>query len=143
MFVGKARAKASATNIKSFPPLTQMVAEVGIKDYGEKDNEELGKRFEANKETFPVVVLFVKDDKTNKINEFKFSAADDFKVDNLKGWIKRHSGIYLPLPGCLEAFDTLAERLVAAATPGEKGMVMAEAEKALIDLQSDDADKAR
>jgi hypothetical protein len=26
-----------------------MVAEVGIKDYGEKDNEELGKRFGAHK----------------------------------------------------------------------------------------------
>lgn len=120
-----------------------MVAEVGIKDYGEKDNEELGKRFDAHKETFPVVVLFVKDDKTNKINEFKFPKEEDFKADNLKAFIKKHSGIYMPLPGCLEQFDKLADRLVSAAGPGEKGKVMAEAEKALIDLQGDDADKAK
>ena len=120
-----------------------MVAEVGIKDYGEKDNEELGKRFDAQKETFPVVVLFVKDDKTKKINEFKFPAGEDFKVENLKRFIKTYSGIYMPLPGCLEQFDKLADKLVSAAGPGDKGKVMAEAEKALIDLQSDDADKAK
>ena len=120
-----------------------MVAEVGIKDYGEKDNEELGKRFGANKDTFPVVMLFVKDDKTGKINEFKFPTAQDFKVDNLKTWIKKNSGVYLTQPGCIEQFDKLVEKLISATSPGDKGKVMAEAEKALIDLQSDDADRAK
>ena len=66
-----------------------MVATVGIKDFGEKDNEELGKRFDARKDTFPVVVLFVKDGKTKKINEFKFPASEDFKVANLKTTFRR------------------------------------------------------
>ena len=120
-----------------------MVATVGIKDFGEKDNEELGKRFDARKDTFPVVVLFIKDGKTKKINEFKFPASEDFKVANLKTWIRQHSGVYLPLPGCLEEFDRLADRLMSATSPGDKGKVMAEAEKALIDLKGKDDEKAK
>lgn len=30
-----------------------MVAEVGVKDYGEKDNEDIAVRFAATKEDFP------------------------------------------------------------------------------------------
>jgi endoplasmic reticulum protein 29 len=120
-----------------------MVAEVGIKDYGEKDNEELGKRFGASKDNYPVVMLFVRDEKTKKINEFRFPASEDFKAANLKNWMRQKSDIYLPLPGCLEEFDRLADRLMSATSPGEKGKVMAEAEKALIDLSTDEADKAK
>ena len=61
-----------------------MVAEVGIKDYGEKDNEELGKRFGASKDNYPVVMLFVRDEKIKKINEFRFPASEEFKAANLK-----------------------------------------------------------
>jgi hypothetical protein len=35
--------------------------------------------------------------------------------------MKKNSGVYLPLPGCLEAFDKLADRLTSAASPGDKG----------------------
>ena len=62
---------------------------------------------------------------------FRFGKSDDFTEENLKSFIKQKSGIYLPLPGCLEEFDELAARLVAADTAGEKGKVVAEAEKAL------------
>ena len=34
------------------------VGEVGIKDYGDKDNEELGERFGVKKDDYPVVFLF-------------------------------------------------------------------------------------
>ena len=61
----------------------------------------------------------------------RFGKSDDFTEENLKSFIKQKSGIYLPLPGCLEEFDELAARLVAADTAGEKGKVVAEAEKAL------------
>ena len=49
----------------------------------------------------------------------------------------------MPMPGCLEEFDRLADRLMSATTPGDKGKVMAEAEKALIDLTADEPDKAK
>lgn len=118
-----------------------LVGEVGVKDYGEKDNEELGKRFGAEKDTYPVVMLFIRDEATKKLLEHKFPADEDFKADNLKSWIKRHAGIYLPLPGCLEDFDKLADRLMTATSPGEKGQIMAEAEKALLALEESDKSK--
>lgn len=34
------------------------VGEVGIKDYGDKDNTDLAERFKVKKEDFPVVILF-------------------------------------------------------------------------------------
>ena len=95
-----------------------MVAEVGIKDYGDKDNEDLGKRFGAVKETYPLVMLFVRDEKTKKLSEYKFPESQEFKVENLKNWIKHYSGIYMPLPGCLEQFDRLADKLTIATSPG-------------------------
>jgi len=116
-----------AESVADVPDL--LAAEVGVKDYGDKDNEGLAKRFKVVKEDYPVVILFVKDGSQRK--EYRFGKSDDFTEENLKSFIKQKSGIYLPLPGCLEEFDELAARLVAADTAGEKGKVVAEAEKAL------------
>jgi endoplasmic reticulum protein 29 len=48
-----------------------LVGEVGIKDYGEKDNNDLGDRFGVNKEDYPVVVLFLKDQKSGKVMDYR------------------------------------------------------------------------
>ena len=76
------------------------VGEVGIKDYGDKDNTELAERFQVKKDDYPVVILFVRDEKSGKLTDFRFD--DDFKSDNLKTFLRQKSGIYLPRPGCLE-----------------------------------------
>ena len=43
------------------------VGEVGIKDYGDKDNADLAERFSVKKEDFPVVILFVMDTQSGKV----------------------------------------------------------------------------
>ncbi len=91
-----------------------LIAEVGIKDYGDKDNEELGKKYGVEKAKFPTVLLFVLDESTGKMEQFRFPEEESFKADNLKGFIRKHAGIYMPLPGCLEEFDKLSEKLVNA-----------------------------
>ncbi len=39
-----------------------LVGEVGIKDYGDKDNADLAERFGVAKDDYPVVILFAHDD---------------------------------------------------------------------------------
>lgn len=92
-----------------FPEL--FVGEVGIKDYGDKDNEELGQRYKIVKEDYPVVMIFVKNDKTGEVEASKF--AGEFKSANLKNFLRQKSGVYLPLPGCLEEFDNLADQFMS------------------------------
>ncbi|KAG7199999.1 hypothetical protein KM043_014423 [Ampulex compressa] len=94
---------AAAT--KDAPDL--LVAEVGVKDFGNKDNSDLAKRYNIKKEDFPAVFLFLH----GKTEPLRFVAETDadFNADNIKRFIKSKSGVYLGLPGCVEKLDRLAE----------------------------------
>lgn len=81
-----------------------LIAEVGVKDYGEKDNEALAKKYGATKDKFPVVKLFVK----GKSEPIPFDDANGFTTDELRRFIRDNSGLYLSLPGCVKEFDKLA-----------------------------------
>lgn len=93
------------TTTKDSPDI--LVAEVGVKDFGQKDNAELAERFNVKKEDYPVVLLFIQ----GKTEPYKFVAEkdEDFTADNIKRFIKHKSGVYLGLPGCVEKLDRLAE----------------------------------
>jgi hypothetical protein len=56
-----------------------------VKDYGDKDNEDLAKRYGVNKDDYPVVKLFVQGK-----DPITFVAKDDnqFTADNLKRFIR-------------------------------------------------------
>jgi len=117
------------------------VGEVGIKDYGDKDNSDLADRFGVKKEDFPVVILFVMDTQSGKvIDQHRFN--DEFKADNIKTFIRQKSGIYLPRPGCLEEFDNLADKLMTITDPGAKGKIIVEAETIKDKLNEDKVKKA-
>lgn len=47
------------------------VGEVGIKDYGDKDNVELADRFNVKKDDYPVVILLTKDSATGKLSDHR------------------------------------------------------------------------
>ncbi|KAL3270696.1 hypothetical protein HHI36_021224 [Cryptolaemus montrouzieri] len=88
-----------------------IVGEVGVKDYGEKDNEELAKKYGIkSKDDFPALRLF-----TNGItNEAKeFPVKEKWDVDMIRDFIRDNSEIYIGLPGCLEKMDQLAAEFVA------------------------------
>lgn len=84
-----------------------LVAEVGIKDFGKRENSDLAARYGVKKDDYPVVLLFLK----GKTEPIKFVAEKDadFTTDNIKRFIRTKSGIYLGLPGCIEKLDRLAE----------------------------------
>ena len=75
------------------------------KSKGERTNRQLDL-------ILPVLVLLVRDEGSKKVKEIKYPETEPFKADNLKKWIWRTSGVYLPLPGCLEAFDKLADKMM-------------------------------
>ncbi|KAL0267121.1 UNVERIFIED_CONTAM: hypothetical protein PYX00_009476 [Menopon gallinae] len=79
-----------------------LIAEVGVKDYGDKENSDLAERYQINKDDFPVVKLFIE----GKNEPFTFTG--EFKTENIQKFIRLNSGVYIGLPGCLEEFDKLA-----------------------------------
>lgn len=80
-----------------------LIAEVGIKDYGDFDNQEIANKFKVKKEDFPVLKLFIQ----GKEEPVDFGH-NNFDADTIKKFIRSNSNVYLGLPGCLESFDGIA-----------------------------------
>eukprot|EP00088_Acartia_fossae_P004624 TRINITY_DN11994_c0_g1_i9.p1 TRINITY_DN11994_c0_g1~~TRINITY_DN11994_c0_g1_i9.p1 ORF type:complete len:258 (-),score=69.80 TRINITY_DN11994_c0_g1_i9:155-928(-) len=88
--------------------------EVGIKEYGDKENVEFETRFEFNRDDYPMVILFVKNNKEGSIEHFKFKY--EFTSENLKKFLKEKAGIRIPLTGCISEFDALTEGFAILST---------------------------
>ncbi|XP_035778731.1 protein windbeutel-like isoform X1 [Anopheles albimanus] len=77
-----------------------LFALVGIKDYGEKDNTDLERRFGIPKE-YPVVKLF-----SHTIDKpIDFPSNEEISADNLRLFLKRNTDLYIGLPGCVQKLD--------------------------------------
>ena len=99
------------------------VGEVGIKDYGEKDNEELANRFKVLKEEFPVVYAFKKDPaEGGKVKQFRFDGTD-FTAANIKAFLRDKTGHFLPVAGCIQELDKMALEASKGETPADWGQV--------------------
>eukprot|EP01062_Namystynia_karyoxenos_P027989 TRINITY_DN212_c1_g1_i2.p2 TRINITY_DN212_c1_g1~~TRINITY_DN212_c1_g1_i2.p2 ORF type:complete len:239 (+),score=118.63 TRINITY_DN212_c1_g1_i2:76-792(+) len=113
-----------------------LIAEVGVQEYGDdKYNEKLRDRFGVKNEDFPAFRLF----KAGEAEPTVFK--DDVKADSLARFVRAHAGVYIGLPGCIEALDRLAEKYMS---PGaNKDAVLAEAEAALASASEQDKDGAK
>lgn len=100
-----------------------LVGEVGVKDYGEKENADLAERYKVNKDDFPAVKLFV----AGVSEPYTFSDSE-FTADNVKKFIRTKSNVHIGLPGCLEAFDKIATKFSQARDPEVKKALLREAE---------------
>lgn len=109
-----------------------LLAEVGVKDYGEKENEALARKYGATKDNFPVVKLFLK----GKSEPLTFDNAKGFTSDELRRFIRENTGIYLSLPGCVRELDILAMKFMKSKNDN-KGRILKEAE----DVEKKLADK--
>ncbi|XP_050308493.1 endoplasmic reticulum resident protein 29 [Anthonomus grandis grandis] len=88
-----------------------LLAEVGIKDFGEHDNQKLGERFGImSKKDWPALRLFVK----GEDEPFSMNNNHVWNVDEIKKFIKEHSNVYLGLTGCSQSFDRLAGEFAGA-----------------------------
>jgi endoplasmic reticulum protein 29 len=93
----------------------------------------------VTKEEYPTVILFVKNNQEGSLNHYKF--AQDFTAENLKNFIKENSGVRLPLQGCIEQFDVLADEFLASSKT-EKETVIRSAGASAKGFESPDKEKA-
>nr|XP_053644666.1 endoplasmic reticulum resident protein 29-like [Cherax quadricarinatus] len=99
-----------------------LVAEVGVKDYGDMENMDLAERFGVVKEDFPKVKLFI----SGKDDPLDFEG--EFNAEELKKFIRRHSEVYIGLEGCLETFDRIVDRFMITENLVEKKKLLRQAE---------------
>jgi len=115
-----------------------LIAEVGVQDYGENENKDLADRFGAKKDDFPVLLLF----KGQNPEPIKFPAAETFKSDRIKAFLRQNTGIKLLLANCLEQFDRLAEQFVALSAKEQQGQVLEQTRSEASKLESDEDKKS-
>jgi len=126
-----------ATDVKSTPDI--LIAEVGIKDYGEKDNQDLADRYGADKDKLPVLKLFLNGNLQKPVT----FDDKDYKADNIKNFIKKNSGIKLLLDQCLAEFDELANKFGAeGATKEQQKKLLADSKKKAGALTDDNEKKS-
>lgn len=82
-----------------------IIADVHTKDYGDKDNLSLLKRFRINEKELPTILL-IKSADTSKWTTYPSDMP--VTVDNLKSFIRRNTNLYIGLSGCIEEFDQIA-----------------------------------
>lgn len=99
-----------------------ILAQVPVKDYGEKENEEFAKKYGIGKDNLPALRLFVQ----GEDEPFVFDKNLPWTEENVKKFVREHTNLYLGLPGCLEAFDKLAIKFTTAKN---KDNVLQETEK--------------
>ncbi|XP_069964488.1 protein windbeutel [Bactrocera oleae] len=115
-----------------------LVATVGIKDYGENENKELGLRFMVDDKNFPGILLF----KHGKVDEFeRFPAHLDVTLDNLKQFVTQHTDLYIGRDGCLKDFEELVKKY-ANKVDAEQVALIAKAEQMLQSLEGDETKTA-
>ncbi|XP_013193360.1 protein windbeutel-like [Amyelois transitella] len=112
-----------------------LIAEVGVKDYGEKENEKLALKYGASKDNFPVVKLFLKD----KDEPLTFDDSNGFTSDEIRKFIRKNTGLYLSLPGCVKSLDKLAVKFIKASDNENRKKILKELEEDVKKLSDKEA----
>ncbi|XP_020894627.1 endoplasmic reticulum resident protein 29 [Exaiptasia diaphana] len=79
-----------------------LVAEVGISEYGDKENSDLKERFQLKKEDFPYYMLFLQD----SVDPIHYKG--EINGNDLIAFVSKQAGLWIGLPGCVELFDNFA-----------------------------------
>lgn len=115
-----------------------LIADVHVKDYGEKDNFSLLKRFRINEKQLPTILLFKSSDPPGQW--VKYPADKEVTVDNLKNFVRTNTKLYIGLSGCVEEFDRIAGEFMGQFQRNEfadMDRLVDQAEKLLAEVNDD------
>lgn len=82
-----------------------VIGDVHCKDYGDKENWALLKRFGIDESELPAILIIKKSDPSKWIRYPKDQAVT---VDNLKNFVRKNTKLYIGLSGCIEGMDHIA-----------------------------------
>jgi endoplasmic reticulum protein 29 len=87
---------------KEMAPSSILVAEVGVQDYGDKENDDLREKYGVKADDFPVFKIF------KKGGDSPSTFTGEVTNDNLKLWTKEVTGVWIGLEGTIEELDRIA-----------------------------------
>ena len=105
-----------------------MLAEVGIAEYGENTNSELGDKYSINKDDYPQYRLFLVGKDVNDPSKYEYT--DNVKTDSLAQFVRKN-GIYLALNGCVQDFDELVDKFMSDKDKSNRDKIGNEGKKLL------------
>ncbi|CAG0923851.1 unnamed protein product [Notodromas monacha] len=114
-----------------------LIAEVPVKDYGEKENEDFAKKFGVDTKNFPQARLFLNADLEHPI---KFEG--NFEEADLRQFLKSEGRVWIGLPDCVEAFDALALEFTRTTDEVSRQRVLARAAEAMAKEDRESAKKS-
>lgn len=90
-----------------------LMAEVRITGFGSPLNLDLAKRFNLTQGMLPELIFFRKRRLKGKKFDYETTRyGGEMSLEHFKKFLKRKSGIWLGLPGCIEEFDALADEFM-------------------------------
>merc|ERR1719247_1170731 len=112
-----------------------LVGDVGVSEYGDKDNSDLSTRFNIAADDFPQYRLWTKGKDSNK-EPIKFSG--DKKSEEFMKFIQTNAGVWVGLPGQVKELDQLVKEFGSAK---DKASIIAKAGKVKLDEKDTDSGK--
>nr|ACO10610.1 windbeutel precursor [Caligus rogercresseyi] len=102
-----------------------LVGEVGMKDYGERDNMEFAKSFGIQGHN-PVIILMYTD-LDGELSHVQFE--EDWTAEKFRAFTYEHSRVFIPRPGCIHVFDLLALKFMPLKDPKTREVILKEAKR--------------
>jgi len=112
---------------------TMLVGDVGVSEYGDKDNSDLSDRYSIKSDDFPQYRLFLK----GSTEAIKYTG--DKKSDAFLRYVQEKAGVWVGLPGQIKEMDAIAKGFSA----GDTAALIKKAEAAAKALSEADADSGK
>jgi len=112
-----------------------LVGDVGVSEYGDKDNSDISDRYSIKSDDFPQYRLWLKG-KASTVDPMTYKG--DKKSDAFLRYVQAEAGVWVGLPGQIMAFDSLAKGFAA-----DPSGTVAKAEKAAKEASEKDAEFAK